>query len=206
MLLALMGGKALTATELALEAGTTAQTASSHLRKLLDGDLLVARKQGRHKYFQLHGIEVAQLLETLLNMSADKKTIEISTGPKDPNLRVARVCYDHLAGKIGVDLYNSLVENNYLYGSHDASRLTESGKDLFSGFGVNFKMLSESKRPLCKSCLDWSERKSHLGGSLGKWILDELLSNEWAKREPDSRALRFSNSGLMKFKSRYKVV
>ena len=205
MLLALMGGKALTATELSLEAGTTAQTASSHLAKLVSGDLLLVRKQGRHKYFQLHNYEVAQMLEGLLNMSANKKPIEVPTGPKDPSLRNARVCYDHLAGKIGVDLYNSLVSNNYLYDNKDTALLTDSGKQLFSAFGVNLQELEQKKRPLCKACLDWSERKSHLGGSLGKWVLDEILSNKWAEREPDSRVLRFCDTGLNQLKSKYKM-
>ena len=205
MLLALMGGKALTATELSLEADITAQTASMHLSKLVNGDLIVVRKQGRHKYFQLLNYEVAQLLEGLLNISEDFTPAEIFTGPKDPQFRATRVCYDHLAGKMSVELYDSLVKNNFLMDAKDTALLTESGREWFTAFGVDLQQLERKKRPVCRACLDWSERRSHLSGSLGKWILDDLLSMGWAKREPGSRTLSFSSAGLKKFRSKYLV-
>ncbi len=205
MLLALMSGKALTATELSIEAGVTAQTASTHLKKLVDGDLLIERKQGRHKYFQLHDYEVAQLLEGLLTIAADTQRTEVFTGPKEPRMRFARVCYDHLAGEIAVDLYHSLVKNNFLIDARGTTLLTDSGENLFGMFGVDFQQLAQKKRPICKTCLDWSERRSHLAGGLGKWILDEVLSKGWARRESSSRSLYFSNSGLVAFKSKYKL-
>src|SRR5690606_24386962 len=114
MLLALLSGKALTATELALEADITAQTASSHLVKLVDSQLLVLRKQGRHKYFQLADDRVAELLEQLLNMSAGLAPARVTTGPTDAALKCSRICYDHLAGEWGVALYNALVDRNIL--------------------------------------------------------------------------------------------
>ncbi len=128
MLTALMGGKALTATELAGEADITAQTASSHLAKLVAGELLVVRKQGRHKYFQLKGTDIAELLEKLLNISASSKNGDVATGPNDPRLKNARVCYDHLAGEIAVTLYNSLVEKECILDNGAETILSDSGK------------------------------------------------------------------------------
>ncbi len=206
MLLALMSGKALTATELSLEADITAQTASSHLSKLVSGGLLIVRKQGRHKYFQLRDHQVADLVESLLTLSNQRQAKQIATGPKDPHLKYARACYDHLAGTLAVDLYNSLVNKLVLIDHNHTTILSDSGRKFFTGLGANFDELEKSQRPLCKSCLDWSERKTHLGGNLGKWILEELLSQGWAVREPDSRIIRFTNSGLTQFKSRYQIV
>lgn len=207
MLLALMGGKALTATELALEADITPQTASSHLGKLVGGNLLVVRKQGRHKYFQLRDYEIAQLLENLLTISIETNRSKVTTGPKNPALRTARVCYDHLAGSIGVALFNSLLKNGFITEDGEVTLLTESGRAYFEEIGVNFEEINrvKSKRPLCKSCLDWSERKSHLSGKLGKWIFDDILANDWANRESDSRVINFNDTGLMCFKLKYKI-
>lgn len=164
MLTALMGGKALTATELALEAEVTAQTASSHLAKLVDGQLLTVRKQGRHKYFQLHRQDVAQLIEQLLNVTSSTKHPKTVTGPTDQRLRQARVCYDHLAGEFGVALYDALTLNGHIIDKGSETILTDHGLLFFSKLGVNFEELARSKRPICKPCLDWSERRNHLAG------------------------------------------
>jgi len=203
MLTALMAGKALTATELASEADITAQTASSHLNKLVDGGLLVMRKQGRHKYFQLHDNEVAQLLESLLNVSAKTGVTTIATGPKDPRLKVARICYDHLAGEISVALYDALVANGLLIDSANETYFTDKGLTFFEKLGVDFTELEKRKRPLCKSCLDWSERRNHLAGSLGQWILADLISKGWAQKDLDSRVIEFTDKGLKLLKRRY---
>lgn len=195
MLLALLCGKALTATELALEAEITAQTASSHLAKLLESQLLVVQKQGRHKYFQLAGIDVADFLEALLNISAKVEQSKVQTGPKDPELRKARICYDHLAGALGVALLDALKRQQYIAMHDNELSLTAAGTDFFNDKGVNLEELSKRRRPLCKNCLDWSERRHHLAGCLGQWILDDILSKGWAKRQPDSRVLFFNDKG-----------
>lgn len=209
MLLALMGGKALTATELALEAGITAQTASSHLRKLVKGQLLTVRKQGRHKYFQLSNHEVAELLEKLLNISAHTSLPAINTGPKDPMLRTARICYDHLAGEIGVALYDALMQSGHII-NHSVDHphellLAPPGRLFFQTLGLEFEDLEKNKRALCKSCLDWSERRNHLAGSLGKWVLGDLLTKKWAKKDLNTRAILFTDTGLMQFKKQYGI-
>ncbi|MCX4026832.1 winged helix-turn-helix transcriptional regulator [Endozoicomonas sp. SM1973] len=199
MLIALMGGKALTATELSLEADITPQTASSHLSKLVEGKLVVVRKQGRHKYFQLQGVEVAELLEQLLNISSVNQHSKISTGPSDNRLRNARVCYDHLAGELGVMLYDSLLANDKITENNDVAALTAGGRTFFGSLGVNFNQFDKAKRPLCKSCLDWSERRSHLAGSIGQWVLTDIFSKGWAIKDLDTRAVQFTQHGLKQF-------
>lgn len=204
MLLALLSGKALTATELALEADITAQTASSHLSKLVEGQLLLVRKQGRHKYFQLQSLEVAQLLESLLNLSSVLAHPKARTGPADPLLRKSRVCYDHLAGEVGVGLYHSLLEQQLLTEHSDQVMLTKQGVDFFTAIGVNLTELEKQKRPLCKACLDWSERRTHLAGALGQWVLQDILNQGWAVRDNDSRVLHFHLKGMASFCKRYR--
>lgn len=200
MLTALMGGKALTATELALEADITPQTASSHLSKLLEGELLKVRKQGRHRYFQLHSAEVAHLLESLLNLSASRNSHTLVTGPSDARLRQARVCYDHLAGELAVTLYDQLLASGHICENGENAELTEVGRAFFASRGFS---PDKSRRPECRSCLDWSERRSHMAGKLGQWILDNLIEEGWAEQQLDSRIIRFSDTGLKRFRQRY---
>ncbi|MFT5759061.1 MAG: putative transcriptional regulator [Alteromonadaceae bacterium] len=206
MLTALMGGKALTATELALEADISAPTASSHLNKLVAGELLVVRKQGRHKYFQLQGFEIAELLESLLNISSKAQQKQVATGPSDPRLRQSRVCYDHLAGELGVTLYETLTQKSYIINNQSETIFTESGREFFTSLGVDFDQFKGNKRPLCKSCLDWSERKNHLAGIIGQWILNDIYHHGFAHKDPDSRALEFTGKGLKMFNKKYDIL
>lgn len=198
MLTALMNGQALTATELSIEAGVSASTTSSHLAKLVDQKLLHVRKQGRHKYFQLASREVAHLIEQLLNLSATRH-LTVQTGPNDPALRQARVCYDHLAGTQGVILFDSLMEQGMIITENQRLELSAEGAQFFSTLGADIDSMKKAKRPICRHCLDWSERRDHLAGALGQWILDELLHKEWVRRDLTSRALHFSESGLRHF-------
>ncbi|GGI73463.1 transcriptional regulator [Shewanella hanedai] len=205
MLMALLGGKALTATELAVEADITPQTASSHLSKLVDGKLLVVRKQGRHKYFQLQGLAVAELLEKLLNITSSFESPMKKTGPDDQGLRKARVCYDHLAGEFGVALYDALAKGGYIIDKASETMLTEKGLMFFNESGVNVDDFSKHKRPICKSCLDWSERRNHLAGLLGQWILMDIFNRGWATKNLDSRAILFTRSGEKSFCNKYGI-
>jgi DNA-binding transcriptional ArsR family regulator len=205
MLIALMGGKALTATELSIEADITPQTASSHLQKLVDGELLTVRKQGRHKYFQLKNQKVAELLEQLLNISAAMASNKVATGPTNKRLKRSRVCYDHLAGELGVILFDTLVSEGILSDTSNNTTLTDEGRSLFESFGVDFSRFKQSRRPECKACLDWSERRNHLAGSLGEWILTDAINQKWASRDLDSRAIHFSKNGLNAFSRKYRL-
>lgn len=201
MLTALLGGRALTATELAGAAGITAQTASSHLAKLEAGGLISQRKQGRHRYFALTDDDVGYMLEGLAGFAAAHGFNRTRTGPKDPDLRKARICYNHLAGNLGVHMFDSLVGRGSISGSGDHIELTESGRAEIAAIGIDVEGLYQLKRPVCRTCLDWSERRSHLSGTLGKALLDHFLAKGWAKRENSSRAVRFTANGEKAFLS-----
>jgi DNA-binding transcriptional ArsR family regulator len=205
MLTALMSGKALTATELAREGGITVQTASSHLRKLEEGGLLQVRKQGRHKYFALASENVASVLEALMGISAGNDLMKSRIGPADEALRNSRVCYNHLAGDRGIQLYDSLVAYKFLNLQGDELTLTSAGYDFVSEFGINIDELNAAKAVLCRECLDWSERRSHLAGSLGRAFLSRFEVLRWVKRVDDSRLIKFSRKGTNLFNSTFSV-
>jgi DNA-binding transcriptional ArsR family regulator len=190
MLTAVMSGNALTATELALEAGVAASTASTHLAKLTASRILAIEKQGRHRYFRLFDAEVAEMLEGLMEI-ASRRGPRRRTGPADPALRVARVCYDHLAGERGVWLLDQLRNQKLI----DDSALSPGAAPFFTRLGIDIASLAKSRRPLCRPCLDWSERRHHLGGALGAAILDRIFTLRWARRELASRAVVFSANG-----------
>ena len=199
MLSALMSGKALTATELAAEAGITAQTASSHLSKLENGGMVCKSKQGRHRYFTLADEDVAAVLESMLGLAALKGHTRVRTGPKDPALRRARVCYNHLAGELGVQMFDSLKQRGFVVEEKDQLGLTQAGQKFTNNLGIDLTPLQSSRRPLCKSCLDWSARRSHLAGSLGTALLDHFYDSGWAKRVDGTRIVTFTKSGEAAF-------
>ncbi len=199
ILTALMSGKALTASELAQEAGVTLQTASSHLSKLDAGGLLRPRKQGRHKYFSLASDDVAHVLEGLMGLAAGAGHVRKRTGPKDARLRKARVCYNHLAGDMGTHMFDSLVSQGYLRLEADDLVLSETGTQFVLDFGIDLDALTQARAPLCRECLDWSERRSHLGGSLGRAFLTRFENMSWIKRDKETRVISFTRTGQQAF-------
>jgi DNA-binding transcriptional ArsR family regulator len=199
MLTALMGGKALTATELAAAGGITLQTASTHLAKLEAGGLLAQRKQGRHRYFTLADDGVGKLLESIMGFAAGRGHLRHRPGPKEPALRKARICYDHLAGDYGVRMLDSLIASGAIDAVGDGLAVTEKGEDRFKCIGIDLHGLKSSRRPLCRSCLDWSERRAHLAGSLGKALLSSFFDRGWARRTAESRSVIFSPEGERQF-------
>jgi DNA-binding transcriptional ArsR family regulator len=205
MLTALMSGKALTATELAHEAGVMPQTASTHLAKLESGGLIVTEKQGRHRYFQLSGADVADVLEGLMGLAARAGHLRTRTGPRDPALRRARVCYDHLAGELGVGLYDGLHRRGYLDAAEGGVALTPKGVRALDVFGIDVAELQHQRRPMCKNCLDWSARRPHLAGSLGAALLDRFYALKWARREKDSRVVTFTPPGERELRDRFAI-
>ncbi|MEX3008584.1 ArsR/SmtB family transcription factor [Hoeflea sp. TYP-13] len=205
MLTALMSGKALTASELAGEAGVTLQTASSHLSKLESAHLIQLRKQGRHRYFSLASDDVGSVLEALMGLAAKYGHTRARTGPKDPALRKARVCYNHLAGEHGVRLYDSLVTQKLIIAGDEDVLLTDAGDAFMRSLGIDIDALARSRRPLCRSCLDWSARRTHLAGSLGTALLDQFYALGWAKRIKGSRVVSFSEQGERSFLEIFKV-
>ena len=201
MLTALIAGRALTATELAQEAGVTPQTASSHLSKLEAGGLVQPTRQGRHRYFRLAGAEVATALEALMGLAAYTGHQRVRTGPKDPAMRRARVCYDHLAGDMGVQMFDHLTRKGLVKQDAPELSLTAKGRHFCADFGIDLEAASRSRRPLCRACLDWSERRNHLAGSLGSALLERFYALRWAKRDKDSRVVSFSRSGSDAFEA-----
>jgi DNA-binding transcriptional ArsR family regulator len=192
MLTALMDGRALTATELALEGAVAPSTASSHLEKLTSAGLVTVARQGRHRYFRIAGPQVATALEGLMALAPRGRP---RVGPRDEGLRRARVCYDHLAGEAAVRLLTELHERRRVSVSGDAISLTAAGEEWFSRLGIDLEALRARRRPLCRGCLDWSERRFHLAGALGAALLERLFALRLARREVGSRALLLSPRG-----------
>lgn len=199
MLTALMSGKALTVSELAEEAGVTVQTASSHLSKLDAGGLLRPRKQGRHKYFSLANEDVAHVLEGLMGLAAGSGHLRKRPGPKDAELREARVCYNHLAGDMGTQMFDSLIARGHIVLKGEDLRLTASGAAFVKEFEIDVDALQKARAPLCRECLDWSERRSHLAGSLGRAFLTRFEELSWAQRDAKTRVVSFSANGAKAF-------
>jgi len=195
ILTALMGGMALTASGLAAEAGVTRQTATSHLSKLADGGLVRQRKQGRHKYFALANDEIGQLLEGMMGLAAHLGHLRSRIGPKDESLRRARVCYNHLAGTLGIKLFDHMIKKGYLHKGGTRIELTAAGREFATAFGVDLMALAEERTELCRECLDWSERRSHLAGSLGRALLSRFRSLGWVEISPESRAVYITDRG-----------
>ena len=198
MLTVLMDGRALTVSELASAAGVTLQTASGHLAKLDAANLLVAEKQGRHRYFRLAGPEAAQLLEALMGFASGQGLLRLRTGPKDQALREARVCYNHLAGRRGVQMFDFLRKSGFVSDGETVA-LTAAGAAFVAGFGVDLTQLQQGRGAVCLCCLDWSERRSHLAGRLGRALLTAMEAKSWLRRAPDSRAVVFSPAGAAQF-------
>ena len=191
MLTALMDGRALTVSELAQVAGVALPTASGHLARMEGAGLLAAEKQGRHRYLRLSGGDVAAAIEALMELAQRTGAVRIRIGPRDPALRAARVCYDHLAGERAVALVDRLEAGGLMAGQG----LTDAGLRWLAERGF---APGGGRRPFCRTCLDWSERRHHLGGALGATILDRVLGEGWARRAA-GRVVDFSPRGQCAF-------
>ena len=205
ILTALMSGKALTATELAGEAGVTLQTASAHLSKLEAAEMIACRKSGRHKYFTLGGDDVGHALEALMGLAAGAGHLRTRTGPKDAALREARVCYNHLAGEKGIALYQGLLRRGLIEENAEDVRLTEAGQGFLLEFGVDLDTLQRGQAPLCRSCLDLSARQTHLAGSVGRALLAQMQLRGWATRVDGTRIMRFTQTGTAAFEQTFGI-
>ncbi len=199
ILSALMDGRALTAGELTWHAGVSAQTTSGHLAKLTDAKLIVVEKQGRHRYFRLATPDIAQAIEALMAVAATGPKRHRPVGPKDIAMRTARTCYDHLAGRLGIALADALTTKGHIVISDGAGAVTRKGSKFLSEFGIDLANAGNGSRPLCKTCLDWSERRSHLAGRLGAALCVRCFDLGWIKREKDSRAVAITRSGQSGF-------
>lgn len=199
MMAALMSGMALTAGELAHEARVTPQTASAHLARLREAGLIVMTVQGRHRYFRLAGPEVAAAVEGLMELAARIGRMRSRPGPRDEALRLARICYDHLAGTLGVRLHDALVAQGLVVATPDGLGLSAQGRARFVAEGIEVDALARNGRAPCRACLDWSERRPHLAGPLGAALLQGFIRRGLFERDSGSRALHLGRGGLEAF-------
>ena len=201
VLTALMADRALTASELANVAGVTKQTISAHLARLLDVGLIVVAIQGRHRYFRLANRDVAGLLESLMGVAFRAGAVRLRSSPREPALRRARVCYDHLAGELGVFAYEELVRRNLLRHKGESIGVTTLGHSWFRRIEIDVDSLAKQRRAVCRPCLDWSERRTHLAGSLGSAFLLRIEKLGWARRVSRSRIVAFTDAGERSFRA-----
>jgi len=199
MLTALMADRALTATELATVAGIGKATASAHLAKLVDARLLAVHDQGRHRYFRLADRDVAQLLESLMGVAFRTGALRLKSSPREPALRLARVCYDHLAGARGVQAFEALMTLGCFKADAAGLHITPAGTAWFTRFGIDASAVTSQRRMMCKACLDWSERRHHLAGAWGAALLDRMFELGWARRVKDTRIVQFTPPGEREF-------
>ncbi len=205
IVMALMSGREMTATNLALEADITAQTASSHLDKLVRGKVLSVRKSGQYRYFRISGRDIAELIEILQGLSARQGHPTEDSDNRYLALKKARVCYDHLAGELAVDMLDQFKAQQLLEDRNGVLELTAAGITLFRKKGYNPDAEDDTQQLACKNCLDWSEQRFHLAGSLGRWIMTDMLQRRWAEKLPDSRIVRITERGLKKLEKEYSI-
>jgi DNA-binding transcriptional ArsR family regulator len=195
MATSLMDGRARTVTELGAATGLGKASASEHAGRLLDAGVLKADRQGRHKYLTLASPDAARLIEAMMALAGQAPGRLPQPGPRDPALREARLCYNHLAGAFGVQVYQSLSRRGFLAHVPGGLGLTDPGRAFCHDFGLAAVDLASGRAPLCRDCLDWSERQSHLGGRLGRLFLNRFETLGWLRRRPDSRALTITGEG-----------
>jgi DNA-binding transcriptional ArsR family regulator len=196
MLAALADGRALTATELSYIARVTPQTTSGHLAKLAAANLLALARQGRHRYYRLASPLVAQMLESIMAVAALQLPPRRRLPSRiDDEMRTARTCYDHLAGRLGVGLADALGARGQVVLTEDGGEVTAAGMSFFAGFGADLGPIKGSRRPFCRTCLDWSERRWHIAGSVGAALCRRCLELGWIERRHDSRAVAITAAG-----------
>jgi DNA-binding transcriptional ArsR family regulator len=199
MLGALLGGSALAAGELSLLAGISPATASAHLARLLGGGLVTVTRQGRHRYYRLAGHEVAAAIEAIAQISPASPVRSLRQSRDAAALAQARTCYDHLAGRAGVALFDALIRAGILTGGGTgqaaAYEVTADGAGTLAEFGVDVAEVRRSRRRFAGACLDWTQRRPHLNGALGAAVTGRLLELGWIEQGPSRRAVRVTEPG-----------
>ena len=195
ILSALMDGRAQTATELAYYAGVSPQTTSSHLAKLTGAKLLVAERHGRHRYYRLADPAVADAIEPLTQLVANRPVPARRKSRALEELRAARMCYDHLAGGLGVALTDSLLAQGHLMPAGRDFRVTAEGERFLAQLGLDLTAVRAQRRIFARQCLDWSERRPHLGGALGAAVAARCLARKWIDRAPEGRKVVLTAAG-----------
>ncbi|MDX5983379.1 ArsR/SmtB family transcription factor [Sphingomonas echinoides] len=201
MLVALMDGRALTASELANVAGIMPQTASSHLGRMTVAGLLAVERQGRHRYHRLASETVATMIEGIMAVAAEPTNSikrKVRTGPRDAAMRRARSCYDHLAGSIAVTVADRMSEQGYITDLADGGQLSAEGVAFLRSIGVDVDTAfnrTTARRLFCRPCLDWSERRPHIAGTIGAALLTACFEHDWIRRIDGSRTISITRAG-----------
>lgn len=200
MLWNLLDGRAYTATELANCCSISLQSASNHLSKLLQKNILIVEKQGRHRYYKFSTPEVAYVVESMASLLSIQKNFNVIKKPKPSEFTYARTCYKHLAGEVGVKITNALVAKKIILPLERNYVVTKFGEQWFLKQGIFPKKLQKSPRSFAHQCLDWSERKHHLAGALGDALLEMMLNNDWLRKQKDTRKLTLTYKGKNQIK------
>ncbi|MDA2184800.1 helix-turn-helix domain-containing protein [Bacillus cereus] len=195
ILTVLLDGRFHPASELAYMAGIKPQTASFHLTKMVDANVVTVEKQGRHRYYGIRDQEVAQVMESFLSIAPPIEIKSLKQASEDKAMRFARTCYDHLAGNLGVQLTDSLIKIGVIYEEKDGFTVTEKGESFFTTFQIDLEKVRKKRRSFTHKCLDWSERRHHLAGALGNALLERLLELNWVQRLPKTRAIKITAGG-----------
>jgi DNA-binding transcriptional ArsR family regulator len=206
ILIALLDGLALPAGDLARLAGISAQSASGHLSKLVGGGLLAVHNSGRHRYYKIAKPEVAHALEALGAISTAHRPLAAPLDPRAKALYAARTCYDHLAGRVAVELARALESSKAIRScGHVDYDLGPRGESCFKSLGLDVDSLRRSRRFFARRCIDWTERKPHLAGALGAALCSRLLALKWMVRRSGTRSLRITHTGAREFQSRFGI-
>ncbi|MGY3313940.1 DNA-binding transcriptional ArsR family regulator [Peribacillus simplex] len=195
ILTVLLDGRFHPASELAYMAGIKPQTASFHLTKMVDANVVTVEKQGRHRYYGLRNQEVAQVIESFLSIAPPIEIKSLKQASEEKEMRFARTCYDHLAGNLGVKLTDYLIKIGVIYEEKDGFTVTEKGESFFTTFQIDLERVKKKRRSFTHKCLDWSERRHHLAGALGNALLERLLELNWVQRLPKTRAIKITSDG-----------
>jgi DNA-binding transcriptional ArsR family regulator len=196
MLTALMNGESLTASDLAWHAGVTPQTASGHLARMTEAELIKVTAQGRHRYYRLASPRVAQMLESIFLVAADRSVLRRRIPSYvDTVMRDARTCYDHLAGRLGVAIADALVQRRLIALDDEAAELTTRGRKFFDGLGIDLAAIGRKRRCFCRVCVDLTERRPHIAGAVGAAFCAYCFDSGWIQRVKDSRGVAITAKG-----------
>lgn len=201
----LLDGRAYTAGELALVSDLSPTSVSNHMSKLLNGGIVKVDVQGRHRYYSFANPEVAYVVESLANLANQEPSSKPDKHLNKNDIKYCRTCYDHLAGKVGVLIVDKLISQEIIELKDKSFVVTENGNKFFRDFGLDLTDLQSQKRYFAKACLDWSERKYHLAGSLGAALLNRMLQLDWLRKTKNSRAIIVTSIGQSELREKFEV-
>lgn len=205
MLSALLDGRALTARELAYEARVAPQTASTHLAKLTEAGLLSVTREGRHRYFRLSSPKVIEMLDGIVAFALEGRPQHRPLSRQARELDAARICYDHLAGRLSVDLTDFFVGHGYMVLGDEAAEITREGSGFLTKFGIGFSTSGSTRRHFCRLCFDWTERRPHIAGSVGTALTKRYFDLGWIERIRHSTAVMITAEGRRGFSETFGI-